>query len=126
MRARAALHGGPPFAVLVLDGYGKRAIACMTWARLQAAAGRLVAISIDPPLLLLPADIDLPGADPDRVRICAGEDAGREGTFVRAIGRWRWPAGVEALGALVRVDAPGGAAEPVERRVPLADLERLT
>ncbi len=125
VRQRAALHGGPPFAVLVLDGYGKRAIAASTWARLAAAAGAEVAISIDPPLLLLPHDLELPTPAADRVRICGGEDAGREGTFVREAGRLHWAAGVEAAGALVRVDPvePGG--EALERLVPLADLELL-
>ncbi len=69
VRQRAALHGGPPFAVLVLDGYGKRPIAPSIWARLLAAAGREVAIGVDPPHLLLPADLQLPagaqGPGPD-------------------------------------------------------------
>lgn len=125
VRQRAALHGGPPFAVLVLDGYGKRAIAASTWARLSAAAGTEVAISIDPPLLLLRHDLELPAPTADRVRICGGDDAGREGTFVQEAGRLRWAAGIEAAGGLVRLDPLEPGAEAHERLVPLADLELL-
>ena len=124
-RQRAALHGGPPFAVLVLDGFGKRAIGASTWAQLQAVAGREVAISTDPPLLVLPDDVDLPPPAADRVRICAGEDIGREATFVRPVGRRRWAAGLEAMGGLVRLDPLEAGDESVERIVPLADLEAL-
>jgi hypothetical protein len=131
VRQRAALHGGPPFAVLVLDGYGKRPIAPSIWARLLAAAGRDVAIGVDPPQLLLPADLDLPAGRPDRVRICGGTSAGREGSFIRAVGRVRWAGGLEADGGLVRVDplegegeGDGGGADH-DLLVPLADLEAL-
>ena len=125
------LHGGPPFAVLVLDGYGKRPIAPSIWARLAAAAGRDVAIGVDPPQLLLPGDVELPAGRPDRVRICGGAAAGREGSFVRAVGRVRWPGGLESDGGLVRMDplegereGDGAGAAP-ELLVPLADLEAL-
>ena len=83
VRQRAALHGAQPFAVLVLDGYGKRPIASSIWALLLAVAGREVAIGIDPPQLVLPADLAVPAPAVDRVRICAGAWAGREGV-VRA------------------------------------------
>jgi len=125
VRQRAALHGGPPFAVLVLDGYGKRPIAASTWARLQAAAGREVVIGIDPPQLVLPADLTPPPPAVDRVRICAGAWAGREGSFVRGVGRQRWSGGLESEGGLVRLDPlEGDPAEP-DVLVPLADLEAL-
>lgn len=125
VRQRAALHGSAPFAVLVLDGYGKRPIAPSIWALLQLAAGREVAIGIDPPQLVVPADLPLPARADDRVRICAGTWAGREGSFVRVAGRLRWPGGLEAEAGLVRVDPAEGEATPPEALVPLADLEAL-
>jgi hypothetical protein len=131
VRQRAALHGGPPFAVLVLDGYGKRPIAPSIWAQLLAASGRDVAIGVDPPQLLLPADLQLPARRADRVRICGGVSAGREGSFIRAAGRVRWPGGLESDGGLVRVDPlEGDGGEDVgaalDLLVPLADLEALS
>ncbi len=127
VRQRAALHGGPPFAVLVLDGYGKRPIAPSIWALLAAAAGAEVAIGIDPPQLVLPAGLRVPAPAVDRVRICAGALAGREGWFVRAAGRVRWPGGLESDAGLVRVDPlEGEAAPPPDTLIPLADLEALS
>jgi len=126
VRQRAALHGGPPFAVLVLDGYGKRPIASSIWALLVRAAGREVAIGIDPPQLVLPGDLPLPAPAVDRVRICAGAWAGREGAFMRAAGRVRWAGGLESDAGLVRVDSLEGEAAPPDVLVPLADLEALS
>ncbi len=126
VRQRAALHGGPPFAVLVLDGYGKRPIASSIWARLLAAAGREVAIGVDPPQLILPADLPGPAPAADRVRVCAGSWVGREGSFLRAVGRVRWPGGLESEGGLVRVDPLEGEAAIPDALVPLADLEVLS
>ena len=126
VRQRAALHGGAPFAVLVLDGYGKRPIARSVWALLRAAAGREVAIGIDPPQLVLPADLEVPAPATGRVRVCAGAWAGREGSFLRAAGRVRWPDGFESEAGLVRVDPLEGEAAPPDGLVPLADLEALS
>ena len=50
----------------------------------------------------------LPAAAVDRVRICAGVWAGREGSFVRAAGRVRWAGGLESDAGLVRLDPLGG------------------
>ncbi|MGH2468298.1 MAG: hypothetical protein ACRDGL_11330 [Candidatus Limnocylindrales bacterium] len=135
-RQRAAAETGAPFALLVLDGYGKRPIRAEAWAILQAAAGREVAILIDPPLLIVPADAVPAGflraagrpaqAGPIRVRVVAGRQLGREGVWVGPAGRRVAGAGFEAPMAWVRFDpgALGAAGSPAPEAVPVADLER--
>ena len=39
-RQRAALHSTTPFAVIALDGYGRRIVPALAWELLVAAAGR--------------------------------------------------------------------------------------
>lgn len=135
-RQQAAADTGAPFALLVLDGYGKRPIPAEAWAILQAAAGREVAILIDPPLLVLPADALPAGllaatsgpapAGPIRVRAVAGRPLGREGVWVGPAGRRAAGAGFEAPMAWVRFDpaASESASAPGLEAVPVADLER--
>jgi hypothetical protein len=125
-RQRAAVHGGAPFAVLVLDGYGKRAIPASIWEGLQALEGSQVSITIDPPLLLLGAEAAWPRPGPDRVRVAAGDLAGREGSFLGWAGRARGAAGVEQAMGRVLLDPVTAGEAPREGLVALADLERLT
>ncbi len=125
-RQRAAMHGGPPFAVLVLDGYGKRPIPARTWQLLLAVEGEEVAITATPPLLVLDAATALPRAEAGRVRVAASELAGREGRFLGSAGTMRGAAGLEQDAGRVLLDPLGAEDAPLERLVPLADLERPT
>lgn len=123
-RQRASLHPPPPFAVLVLDGYGRRPIPGPAWDALSAAAGREVSIVTDPPLLLLGAGVTRrPSAE--LVRVTAGAHLGREGRLLDLRGLHRGIGGVYLPAGLVSLDGrtPG---DPLERRsIALADLERL-
>lgn len=119
-RQRAALHRLPPFAVLVLDGTARRPLAGAVQAVIGALAGHEVAIVTNPPMLVF----DMPGLaipDPpiDLVRVRAGPLAGREGTFIEAIGPRRFTGGVHLEAAMVRL--PDGTTAAV----PLGDLERF-
>ncbi|MDQ3491846.1 MAG: hypothetical protein M3452_01115 [Chloroflexota bacterium] len=123
-RQRASLHPPPPFAVLVLDGYGRRPIPGPAWDALSAAAGREVSLLTDPPLVLLGAGvIRRPAAE--LVRVTAGAHLGREGRLLDLRGLHRGAGGVYLPAGLVSLDGrtPG---DPVERQsIALADLERL-
>lgn len=123
-RQRAALHASPPFALLVLDGYGKRPIPPAAWRALLAAEGRDVGISADPSWVLLDGATPVTPQPAGRVRIVAGDGLGRVGRMVGAVGRRRLPAGVMALVVRVALEAGGPGQPPEERLVPLADLER--
>ena len=119
-RQRASLHRLPPFAVLVLDGAIRRAVATPVRAALAALLGRDVAIAADPPQLLFDPDgVRLPPPEPDLVRVRQGAWGGREG-------RWGGPAGVRQFRGGVRLEAGFvrfGDDAPVA--LPLADLERF-
>ena len=124
-RQRAAMHGGSPFALLVLDGYGRRPIPLAIWQNLAALEGAPVAISIEPPLLVLSADAAWARPSNGRVRIAAGELLGREGTFLGPAAGLRGAAGVEQPAGRVLLDALEDETSGTERTLPLADLERL-
>ncbi len=118
-RQRAGYHGIAPFAVLILDGAVRRAIASPVRSLLGAIDGREVAIVADPPMLLFdPAGIEPPEIPADLVRIRSGPAAGREGTWLGQLGVRRFRAGVRLRAGLVRLD------DGTEVAVPLADLER--
>jgi len=119
-RQRAALHRLPPYAVLVLEGATRRPLAGPMMAVLHALAGREVAITIDPPGLLFDAaETVIPRPPTDLVRVRAGELAGRDGTWVAALGPRRFAGGVHLEAAAVRFDDGRTLA------VPLGDLERF-
>ncbi|MEZ0240706.1 MAG: hypothetical protein ACAH65_07915, partial [Chloroflexota bacterium] len=65
-RGRAAVHGLPPFGILVLDGAGRRPIASPVMAILEALEGGMVAIVGDPPALVIDdSSTALPAPPPD-------------------------------------------------------------
>lgn len=119
-RGRAAVHGLPPFGILVLDGAGRRPIASAHMALFEALEGTMVAIVGDPPALVIEdrsARLPVPAAEVVRVR--SGPLAGAEGTWVGLAGARRFPAGVTLEAAFVRF----GGRPPVA--IPLGDLERF-
>lgn len=119
-RGRAAAHGLPPFAILVLEGAVRRSIASPFMDILDHLAGRTVAIVADPPCLVIDdAAVDLPLPPADLVRIVAGPLAGAEGTWAGLAGPRRFPGGVVLEAGLVRF-----AGRP-PLAVPLGDLERF-
>lgn len=124
-RQRAAIHASPPFALLVLDGFGKRPIPPGVWAALIEADGREVGIAADPAMILLDAATAIAPVSHDRVRAAAGEMSGRAGRLLEVVGRRRLPAGVMAMVGRVAFEAGGSGQPPEERVVALADLERL-
>ncbi len=120
-RGQAAVHGRPPFAILILDGAVRRPIASPLMAVLERLAGRTVAIVGDPPCLVLDdSGSELPAPSPDLVRIVAGPLAGAEGRWVGLAGRQRFPGGVILEAGFVRF----AGRPPVA--IPLGDLERFT
>jgi hypothetical protein len=119
-RGRAGVHGLPPFAILVLDGAGRRPIASALMAVFEAAEGSMAAIVGDPPALVIDDGARLPAPRPDLVRVRSGPLAGAEGTFTGLAGPRRFPAGVTLEAAFVRF----GDRPPVA--VPIGDLERFT
>ena len=123
-RQDASIHASPSFALVVLDGYGKRPIPRSTWEALVASAGQAVGLSITPPLVLFEPGAGLPSAGPDRVRVTAGPLLGRNGRFVRLVGRRRRAGGVFQECARVALDpiALPGSEDLVD--VPITDLER--
>lgn len=119
-RQHAALHRLPSFAVLVLDGVTRRPLAGAVQALLAALAGHEVAIVTDPPMLVFDLPhLVIPDPPVDLVRIRSGSLAGREGRFVRAIGRRRFAGGVHLEAGIVQL--PDGTTAAV----PLGDLERF-
>ncbi len=119
-RGRAAVHGLPPFGILVLDGAARRPIASPLMAMFEAMEGSVVAIVGDPPALLVDdPSIKLPKPPPDLVRVRSGPLAGAEGTWAGLAGPRRFPAGVTLEAAFVRF----GGRPPVA--IPIGDLERF-
>ncbi|HEY2916227.1 MAG TPA: hypothetical protein VGI98_03330 [Candidatus Limnocylindrales bacterium] len=119
-RGRAAVHGLPPFAILVLDGAAGRPIASPVMAILRALEGRTVALIGDPPCLVVddPA-IELPAPPDDLVWVRSGPLVGAEGRWAGLAGPRRFPGGVTLEAGLVRF----GDRPPIA--VPLGDLERF-
>ncbi len=119
-RGRAAVHGLPPFGILVLDGAARRPIASPVMALFEAADGSNVAIVGDPPALVIDdATVSLPAPAPDLVRVRSGPLAGAEGTWAGLAGPRRFPAGVTLEAAFVRF----GERPPVA--IPIGDLVRF-
>jgi hypothetical protein len=119
-RQRAGLHRLPPFPVLVLDGYLRRAMAGPMRDLLGALAGEEVGLAGSPPLLLAaprPSPLPLPARD--HVRVRGGRLAGHEGRFLGLAGPHRLGAGVVSEAAHVRL---AGGREVI---VGLGDLERF-
>lgn len=127
-RQRAALHTAAPFAILALDGFGRRPMPIVAWDLLVAAAdaGSPVAVVPESGLAVVPE----PHADrvtrwaPDAVRITAGDGAGTVGRLVGLAGPVRRAGGsYQPAGHVMTPPTPDG---PARRRiVSLADLERL-
>lgn len=119
-RQRAALHRLPPFAVLVLEGALRRPLAGPVMDILEALEGHDVAIVADPPMLIFDApDLEVPAAQPDRIRIRAGQMMGREGTWAGLAGQRRFEGGVHLEAGTIRLEDGSVVA------VPIGDLERF-
>ena len=119
-RGRAAVHGLPPFGILVLDGAARRPIASPLMALFEAIEGGMVAIVGNPPALVVDdPSITLPAPSPELVRVRSGPLAGAEGTWAGLAGPRRFPAGVTLEAAFVRF----GGRPPVA--IPIGDLERF-
>jgi hypothetical protein len=119
-RGRAAVHGLPPFAILVLEGAAGRPIASPIMTILRALEGRMVAIVNDPPCLVIDdVAVPLPLPPADLVWVRSGPLVGAEGRWAGLAGPRRFPAGVALEAGLVRF----GDRPPVA--VPLGDLERF-
>ena len=123
-RQEASVHASPPFALVVLDGYGKRPMPHNVWDTLVRAAGTAVGLAITPPLVALPPGAVLLRAEPDRVRVTSGPLLGRTGRVVALAGLRRQPGGVYQDCARVVLDlvTPAEATDVVD--VPMADLVR--
>ena len=119
-RGRAAVHGLPPFGVLVLDGAARRPIASALMDIFEAAEGGMVAIINDPPALVIDdPSVTLPVPREDLVRVRSGPLAGAEGTWAGLAGPRRFPAGVTLEAAFVRFGERPAVA------IPIGDLERF-
>jgi hypothetical protein len=119
-RGLSAVHGLPPFGILVLDGAARRPIASPLMAMFERLEGQMVAIVGNPPALVVddPA-IELPAPPPELLRVRSGPLAGAEGAWAGLAGPRRFPAGVTLEAALVRF----GGRPPVA--IPIGDLERF-
>lgn len=119
-RGRAAVHGLPPFGILVLDGAARRPIASALMTMFEAIEGAMVAIVNSPPALVVDdPTVVLPQPPPEIVRVRSGPLVGAEGTWAGLAGPRRFPAGVTLEAAFVRF----GERPPVA--IPLGDLERF-
>lgn len=119
-RGRAAVHGLPPFGILVLDGATRRPISSPLMAVFEALQGRMVAIIGSPPALVIDdAPGPLPSPTPGLVRVRSGPLVGAEGTWAGLAGPRRFPGGVTLEAAFVRF----GGRPPVA--IPIGDLERF-
>lgn len=120
MRSRAAAHGLPPFAILILDGAVRHPIASPVMAVLERLTGRIAAIVSDPPCLVVDdPDVELPAPELDLIRVVAGPLAGAEGRWAGLAGPHRFAGGVIQEAALVRF----AGRSPIA--VPLGDIERF-
>ncbi|HJP87773.1 MAG TPA: hypothetical protein VJ850_01915 [Candidatus Limnocylindrales bacterium] len=119
-RGSAAVHGLPPFGILVLDGAARRPIASALMAMFEALEGQMVAIVGTPPALIVDdPSIELPSPRADLLRVRSGPLAGAEGSWAGLAGPRRFPAGVTLEAAFVRF----GGRPPVA--IPIGDLERF-
>jgi hypothetical protein len=120
-RGRVAVHGLPPFAILVLEGALRLPIPSAMMAVLQALEGRTVGLVADPPALVfdIPSQA-LPAPDPAIVRIRSGPSAGLEGRFGGLAGRRTVGAGVAVEMAWVEV----AGRRPLA--IGLGELDRFT
>jgi len=119
-RGSAAVHGLPPFGILVLDGAARRPIATPLMDLFERLEGSTVAIVGDPPLLVVDdVSVELPAPAADLVRVRSGPLAGAEGAWAGLAGPRRFPAGVTLEAAFVRF----GGRPPVA--IPIGDLERF-
>jgi hypothetical protein len=118
-RQQAGLHRVAPFGVLVLGGYLRRTFTGAVRSVLDASAGRVVGLVAFPPLLLLPADQELPLPDRDRVVVRGGSEAGREGRWLGPAGPRRVRGGITAETGLVALDDGRTVA------IPIGELERF-
>ena len=120
-RQRAALHRLPPFAVLVLEGALRRPLAGPMMDVLGALIGQEVAIVQDPPALVFDTPgVEVPRPATDRVRVRSGDLAGREGTWLGALGPRRFAGGVHLEAGAVRFG------DGRTQAIPIGDLERFT
>ncbi|HJW22935.1 MAG TPA: hypothetical protein VJ506_10950 [Candidatus Limnocylindrales bacterium] len=119
-RGRAAVHGLPPFGILVLDGAAGRPIASPVMTALHAMEGRIVALVADPACVVVEdGEVELTRPADDLVRVRSGPLVGAEGQWAGLAGPRRFPGGVVLEAGLVRFgDRPAVA-------VPLGDLERF-
>jgi hypothetical protein len=127
-RQRASLHATTPFALLALDGFGRRPMPIIAWDLLVAAAmeGSRVAVVPEAGLAVVPTPPEdrIPHWTADAVRITAGDGAGATGHLVGLAGPVRRPGGGYHTAGYVVI--PGTAETAARRRlVSLADLERL-
>ncbi|HET7180813.1 MAG TPA: hypothetical protein VFI15_01115 [Candidatus Limnocylindrales bacterium] len=119
-RGSAAVHGLPPFGILVLDGAARRPIASPLMAMFERLEGQMVAIVGTPPALVVDdPSIELPPPPADLLRVRSGPLAGAEGSWAGLAGPRRFPAGVTLEAAFVRF----GGRPPVA--IPIGDLERF-
>jgi hypothetical protein len=119
-RGMSAVHGLPPFGILVLDGAARRPIASPLMAMFERLEGQMVAIVGNPAALVVDdASIELPLPSPDLLRVRSGPLAGAEGAWAGLAGPRRFPAGVTLEAAFIRF----GGRPPVA--IPIGDLERF-
>ena len=123
-RQEASVHASPAFALVVLDGYGKRPIPRDAWDALTLAAGETVGLTVTPPLVVLPRGATHAESEPDRVRVAAGPHLGRIGRAVELAGSRRQAAGVYQDCVRVALDPLVSPGPPDLVDVPIADLER--
>ena len=123
-RQDASIHASPPFAVVVLDAYGKRPLRPAAWDALVSAAGSDVGLAVTPPVVLLGAGASVSAADPHRVWITSGPLLGRAGRILGPAGIRRQRGGAYQECARVVLDGTTAAGVPDVAEVPLADLER--
>lgn len=118
-RQQGGLHRLAPFGVLVLGGYLRRPLAAAVRAVLDAASGAMVGLAGDPPLLLIPADRDLPLPEPGRVVVRGGPEVGSEGRWLGPGGIRRVRGGITVETGLVALDDGRTVA------IPIGELERF-
>jgi hypothetical protein len=126
-RQRSALHVAAPFAIVALEGFGRRSIPQRIWDLLVAATGRPVGLAPEAARVVIAGEVEslLHAAErpTDAVRVVGGPHAGAEGRLVGLAGTVRVGPGFYSPGGYV--DLPNGAGTLVRRIVALADLERI-